>query len=303
MSNAILSRIKRGSGTKAFRFVIAGPEGIGKSTIASKAPKPLFISAEDGLTGLDHVERFVPSSLTDLHGLLDALIGECPYQSLVVDTTDWLERFIGQQVCARDNKSGIEDYGYGKGYVILEEELVKILQKLDSIRQKHGVNIILLSHVQIKNFVDPRGPAYDRYEMKGHKRLTGVLREWPDACLFCVFDVHKMKEKGTTREKAIGGERIMHTTWSPAWDAKNRLNLPETLPMEWDALQQAIDDNSPKALREKVIALHKTAKIPAGKETENWGKAIKAIESFTADRLKVAIEKLEALQPQPATAS
>lgn len=311
--NDILSRIKRGTGTKAFRYVIAGPEGVGKSTIGSKAPKPLFIAAEDGLTGLDHVQRFAPTgndkvnppttALDDLHSLLDSLMIECPFETLVFDTTDWLERLIAQSVCKRDGKSDIEDYGYGKGYVILEGELVKILQKLDTLRHDKGVSIVLLSHVQIKNFVDPRGTAYDRYEMKGHKRFTGILREWPDACLFCVFEVHKMKKKGEQRETAIGGDRVMHTEWSPAWDAKNRLNLPPELPMEWDALQIAISDNSSEALRAKVVALHKTAKFADAKAKETWDKAIKALESFTADRLKVAIEKLTALQPVATPAS
>lgn len=291
----IMERIKRGNGNTPLRFVIAGPEGVGKSTIASKAPNPLFISAEDGLTGLDHVQRFSPNTLTDLHDLLDGLLTDTAgFKTLVIDTADWLERLIATGICVRDGKSDIEDYGYGKGYVVLEGELVKILKKLDDLRHK-GMTIIILSHVQIRNFVDPRGPAYDRYEMKGHKKVTGLLREWPDACLFAVFEVHKAKVKGTQREQAIGGDRILHTEWSPAWDAKNRLNLPPELPMEWDAITAAIEANSSSALCKKVQELYKTAKFKDG-EKAKWDAAIKGIESMTADRLKVAIEKLEGMQ-------
>jgi hypothetical protein len=135
---SILARVKRGDAELPPRILIAGPEGIGKSTIASQAPSPLFICSEDGLTGLEHVARFSPSSLQELNALLDELVtnpGE--YKSLVIDTADWLERMIYDGICKRDGKANIEDYGYGKGYTIAEQELVSVLAKLDQIRHAH----------------------------------------------------------------------------------------------------------------------------------------------------------------------
>lgn len=290
--NDILSRIKHGSNT-ANRYLLAGPEGIGKSTFGSKAPEPLFICAEDGLRGLEHVPRISPANIDELNALLLALLGACKFKTIVVDTTDWMERMIYASICARDGKTNVEDYGYGKGYVVAENELTAILQKLDAIRLKHDVNIILLSHVQIRTFNDPRGESWDRYEMKGNKKLTGLLREWPDACLFAVYEVFKTKKDG--HEKTIGGERVIHTQWSPAWDAKNRLNLPESLPLEWDALEAAIKDNSVGALRKKVRDLLATAKVEEA-DKPKWEKWVKTLDSQTADKLSAAIEKLKNLQ-------
>jgi len=289
---SILDKIKRGTPGTPLRFVIAGPEGVGKSTFASKSPSPLFISAEDGLTGLDHIQRFAPSDLSDLNNLIDALIvnrGE--FQTLVIDTTDWLERLICASICKRDGKSDIEDYGYGKGYVVMEGELVSLLHKLDTLRQQQKVGIILLSHVHIRTFNDPRGASYERFEMKGHKRFTGILREWPDASLFATYEVFQTKEKGKQREKTIGGERVMHTTWSPAWDAKNRLNLPEVLPLEWDALEQAIKENSTETLRANLNALFATAKLTEADQPK-WVKWMSGIDAMSADKLKSGIESL-----------
>ena len=42
------------------------------------------------------------------------------------------------------------------------------------------------------------------------------------------------------KHKAQGGKRIMYTTHSPCWDAKNRLGLPEELPLDFSALAQYI---------------------------------------------------------------
>jgi hypothetical protein len=301
MSNSILKQIKRGNNNLPPRIVVAGPEGIGKSTLASKAPGVLFICPEDGLTGLEHVSRLSPNqfgnSIDGLHQLLDELIaspGEIKH--VAIDTSDWLERFIGAAMCKRDGKSSIEDYGYGKGYVLLEEEIVKLLQKLDALRAKN-IGIIILSHVNIRTFTDPAGPTYDRYEMKGHKRITGLLREWPDALLFATRQVFTKKEKGTSKETAIGGDRIMHTEWSVAWDAKNRLNLPSELPLEWDALVSAIAENTPANLIKRATALYATATIDPEQKAK-WEKAVAALSAQSADRIKAAIAKLESMQPQ-----
>lgn len=294
--NTILERIRKGTSEIPPRVLIAGVESIGKTTFASHAPAPIFIASEDGLVGFDHIKRFVPASIADIHALLDALLADVNgFKSIIWDTTDALERTIIQSMCERDKKSDITDYGYGKGFDILENEFVKILQKLDAIRHKHKVWVILLSHVEIKTFADPRGQSWDRFQMKGAKKVTGLLREWTDVAIFATYEIHKTKLKGEQRETAIGGERVMHTQWSPAWDAKNRLNLPEVLPLEWEAFEQAIKDNSVSSLAAKVRSLYSAAKVPEA-EKPKWEKAMAGLDTMTADRLQSAITKLEVMK-------
>lgn len=290
--SSILDKIRRGSADLPPRVVLAGPEGIGKSTFGSKAPNPLFICAEDGLTGLDHVQRFSPANLTELHAMLDQP-EITQFKTIVVDTTDWMERLICRSVCVRDGKEDVESYGYGKGYVVMENELVNLLHKFDALRHK-GMGIILLSHVQIRTFTSPEGESYDRYEMKGHKRFTGILREWPDCLLFATFEVFKTKVKGTAKEKTVGGSRIIHTQWSPAWDAKNRLNLPETIDLEWDAFEAASKENSTPALIAKAKAAYAVATIPEASKAK-WEAYINKLDTLTADKIKAAIEAISKL--------
>ena len=290
-----MQKIKRGGESLPPRVSLAGPEGIGKSTFGASAPSPLFISQEDGLTGLDHVARVNPESFADVLSLVDELAASgSEYRTLVIDTMDWLERSIHAFVCARDGKAGIEDYGYGKGYKVAEAELVLLLSKLDHLRQKQKMGVVLLSHVQIKPFNSPDGTTWDRYEAKGHKGFSGILREWPDACLFAVYEVFKTKDKGEQRERVIGGDRIIHTQWSPGWDAKNRLGLPETLPLSWDDFSVAVEANRPDKLRDEYTALLKTADMPEA-DRAKWGKI--EVATLPPDRIKNGIAKLKSLQP------
>jgi hypothetical protein len=292
---SILSKIKRGGETLPPRILLSGPEGIGKSTFAANAPFPLFISQENGLTGLDHVAHLSPTSFSDVLEMVDELTANpSEYKTLVLDTMDWLERSIHAFICARDGKQNVEDYGYGKGYKVAEAELVLLLNKLDALRSTQKVGVILLSHVQIKAFTSPEGTQWDRYEMKGHKGFTGILREWPDACLFAVYEVHKMKERGENRERVIGGDRIIHTSWSPGWDAKNRLGLPEVLPLSYEDFADAVEANSPAKLRGEFMALLESSTLDAAAR-KAWTKT--PVETLAPDRIRAGIAKLQKLQP------
>lgn len=294
MQTNILQKIKRGGESLPPRVLLSGPEGIGKSTFAASAPSPIFIAQEDGLTGLDHVERLTPESFGEVLALVDSLAAtETDFKTVVIDTMDWLERSIHAYVCQRDGKAGIEDYGYGKGYKVAEAELTLLLSKLDALRHNRKMGVILLSHVAIRTFNSPDGESWDRYEMKGHKGFTGILREWPDACLFAVYEVFKKKDRASNTEKVVGGDRVIRTQWSPGWDAKNRLGLPETLPLSWDDFAREVEANSPVKLREEYLSLLKTADMPEP-ERKKW-EAVNVL-SLTPDRIKGGIAKLKAKQ-------
>lgn len=292
---SILDKIKKGNSNLPPRVALSGVQGVGKSTFASNTPNPLFICPEDGLTGLDHVDRLTPTTFSELHLILDSIIGSSNgYKTLVIDTVDWMERLVYDHICTRDGKKNIEDYGWSKGYVVAENEMVGVLRKLDLIRHKHGMWIILLSHVKIKSFNDPAGETWDRYEMKGHHKMTGIVSEWVDACLFAFYEVFKTKNKDG-REKAIGGDRVIKTQWNPAYDAKNRLNLPESLSLDFNALLLAINENKSSGLVDSIKALYSTAKI-ADTDKPKWDKFMAGIEKVSSDKLKQAQEKLTTLQ-------
>jgi hypothetical protein len=51
--NGLLQKIQSGRSTAPPRLMIYGTEGIGKSTLAARAPQPIFIQTEDGLGEID----------------------------------------------------------------------------------------------------------------------------------------------------------------------------------------------------------------------------------------------------------
>lgn len=240
--------IRKGPSERPPRIALIGVEGVGKSTAGSQMDAPIFLCAEDGLVGPQFAETpsYSPGSWDEVLGFLEWLRTEDHgYKSLVVDTIDWMEPVLYRYLLQRDstpNKplASIEDYGYGKGYVVASEEFRRFLAALDALN-KRGMAIMLLAHSQIKAFNNPVGDNYDRFEMKVAKQITGLVKEWADVVLFARFETFTVKDKGALKAKGIGGnKRIVHTTQSAGWDAKNRYGLPDVMEFDMGAILEAI---------------------------------------------------------------
>lgn len=223
--NIIKGKIKT-----APKIVIYGLEGVGKSTLAGKAPNPLFIDLEGGSNHLD-TDRTTPKNWAEAVKTAEAA-ATSSYSTIVLDTADWAERMCNDHVCARDKKSNIEDYGYGKGYGIAALEYVKLLGALDKCRD-NGKTVIMLAHSQIKKFERPdESGSYDRFELKCSKMVSPIVKEWCDALLFADYKTI-VQESATGKAKGIGGkERVLRCSHSAAWDAKNRFGLNDEEPMD-----------------------------------------------------------------------
>lgn len=249
-----LANVKSGRLQKPPRIVLYGVEKIGKSTTAAGAPSPIFIGAEDGTSELD-VARFPePRSWPDILQAIHVLETDShDYKTLVLDTLDWAEPVLWRFICERDHKRSIEDYGYGKGYVAAIDEWRVLLHRLDALRDKKGMAVVLLGHAVIRSFKNPTGDDFDRYQMKMHEKSTGLVKEWADAVLFAAFETFTKKVDERGKAKGIStGARVVHTTRTAAFDAGNRYSMPEELPLSWSEIDAAIRAGIPRELSAMV---------------------------------------------------
>ena len=85
-------QITRGKQPGAQKVVLYGPEGIGKSTFASKFPDPVFIDTEGSTRHLDVARLPKPSSWNLLMSAVK-YVRDNPSvcKTLVIDTLDWAE--------------------------------------------------------------------------------------------------------------------------------------------------------------------------------------------------------------------
>ena len=233
--------ITKGKVETAKKVVIYGPEGIGKSTLASKFPEPVFIDTEGSTKELDVARYPTPTEWYNILDDLDDALAEAPCKTIVIDTADWAEQLCSREVCKRLKVSGIEDVGYGKGYTYLKEEFARLLKKCNDLVNL-GVNVVFTAHAQMRKFEQPDElGAYDRWEMKLSKQCSPLLKEWADIVLFCNYKTTVITDQNTTSKKATGGSRVMYASHHPCWDAKNRYGLPDQMEMDFKNIKHLFD--------------------------------------------------------------
>ena len=244
-------KVTKGIIKKPLKLVIYGPEGIGKTTFASLFPWPVFIDTEGSTNHMD-VARFEAPKTWDaiLEDVKSLIADPTGYQTLVLDTADWAVRMCEMAVCKRAGKAGIEDFGYGKGYVYAKEEFGKLLDLMTEVVEK-GINVVLTAHSIIRKFERPdESGAYDRWELKlGNKagsQIAALCKEWADVVLFANYKETVVEIDG--KKKAQGGSRVMYTSHAPTWDAKNRHGMPPELPFDYQQIARIVPEMNPEGM-------------------------------------------------------
>lgn len=243
---ALLEQIERGVQQTPRRVLLYGTPGVGKSSVGASTPHPVFIQTEDGLSNIDCARFPMAESYGDVMAAIMELYSEPhEFQTLVIDSLDWLERLVWRETCRVRQKENIEDFGYGKGYSYALELWQEVLDGLNALRKERGMMILLIAHAKIERFENPETDAYDRYSPRLHKHAAALVQEWCDDVLFATYQVHtRQTDEGfdRTRTRGIGtGDRILRTTERPAHLAKNRLGLPEEIPLDYAAYAQYLN--------------------------------------------------------------
>lgn len=305
-------KITKGKRARAQKVVIYGTEGIGKSSLASQFPEPLFIDTEGSTDNMDVARLDKPTSWIMLNNQI-AFIKANPTvcKTLVIDTIDWAESLCVDNLCAMHGKKGIEDFGYGNGYVYAKEEMGRFLNKLQDLIEI-GINVVLTAHAQIRKFELPdEMGSYDKYELKLGKKTSSqtapLVKEWADLLLFCNYKTYLISQEKSTKKKAQGNQRVMYTEHNPAWDAKNRHGLPSELPLDYNSIAHIFKTEEKEEVKKTVqtefkdekkeqlqfeqpkyngdLEAPKIEKTQEEKIMDNFGDIVKEVENTTFEEL------------------
>ncbi|MCI0331935.1 MAG: ATP-binding protein [Planctomycetes bacterium] len=245
-------------------------QGWGKTSLAAQAPSPVFLMTknETGLLTLIQHGQLPPTPwlqfprtggsmgdeattwLSAIDALTALLLEKHQFQTLCLDTLNGLERLCHEYVCATSYDGDWSEkgfLGFQRGYETSLHEWRKLLNLLDLLRDERGIGTFAICHTQVKTQANPLGRDYDRFIPNVHKKTWDLTHGWCDLCLFGRFEVEVVADKGKTKGKGRGGStRMLYTSYTACWDAKNRHGLPDEIVMgddpreSWQQVQAAL---------------------------------------------------------------
>lgn len=266
--------------------MVYGPEGVGKSTLGAKSESPIFISPEGGTDQLTDVNGAPVKSIADistwedvLNALNSLLTEKHEFKTLVLDSADWLEKLAHQFIIGSSSKDIIRaNGGYGAGYRQSENMHKSLIEILSQIREKRNMNIVVIAHTHVRPVKDPdMMEDYDSFEIKCHEFVSSLYREWVDGLFFVRFNTFVKTDDSGKTKALTDGERTLYTVKKPAFQAKNRYGMPESLPFTLDTWKEisnyakrGVVSETSETVFAEIQELIKTAPEDVrGKATEN----------------------------------
>lgn len=214
-------------------IIIYGVGGIGKTTLASKFPKPIFIRTEDGAGQIGGVGKL--PKCENVYELEDQLAwvakGDHDYKTCVLDSLDAVEVMKNRDICGKAGVSDVLELSFGKGTGPLRSYFDRLRERLDEIKAR-GMMVVCIGHSITGIHKDPLGDDYSTYTMNLNDKIVPKMKDWSDITIFINNKIHTKKAGehfGKTINKAVSKgkpTKIMYTEERPGFLAKNRYNLP-----------------------------------------------------------------------------
>ncbi len=227
------------------KVVIAGPGKVGKTTFAASAPNSIGILTEEGADAVDAQAFPLCQTLDDVYAAIGVLLSEDHnFQSVFVDSLDWLEPLVWKHVCAQNDWPSIEHPGYGKGYVAAAAEWRTFLEGMEALRSQRNMAVILICHDKIKHIDSPLDEGYDSYALKLHERAAALTLEWADVIGWANHENYTKRSKNVDKQEEARamttGRRIFHVEPHPAHMGGNRFGL-KNMELGWGNFVSALN--------------------------------------------------------------
>jgi len=243
-SGGFMSQIGTVDDDSGVCVVVYGKEGVGKTSLASYFPNPLFVCGpqEHGIHRLVKrklvplTEKNIGPDVKTWQDLLDAMEEianeDHDYQTIVIDSLTELQRLCFKACCDDQFEGDMSKEGFFAfmaGPRIAAQQywpdfIAHVITLLNN-----GINVVMTAHTDTKPFNNPEGSDYDRIVADLAGPIWKCTARWAGAVLYYKYEIDVIKE-GKKKAKAVGGEdRAICCEHDAAFDGKNSYGLPPYL--------------------------------------------------------------------------
>lgn len=210
------------------KVLLYGLSGVGKTSLASRLTKPLFLDIEGGADFLDvpRVQKKDLRTYDQFYKVLKELWVQAEkgkegrqFDNIVIDSADWLVRIITEHAAGIDSNNLTETLnksngGYGNGKQVLENEIRSRLIPMLNLLVGQGYGITLIAHAKQTKLLDGDGNKLETITPKIDDNTMNVFVEWADFVLYL---------------KNVDGERSLLLESDGIALAKNRIGKHGTV--------------------------------------------------------------------------
>ena len=231
------------------KMIVYGGEGMGKTTLASMSPDPIFIGLDDGGRKIRHPKTGEP--VKAVHGvetfedLRDALHSPGLFDSgktIVLDTITVAEKraepYLFRTIKVGDQyPTNIEQYGFGKGYKHLLDIMRVLLQDCET-HVRAGRNILFLAQESAVRIANPEGLDYlqsgPALQHNNQVSIRNEVCQWVDH----VFHINHLNTRVAGKPddrtgKAVGDStRAVYAAGARHFKAKSRTLSEDVISFE-----------------------------------------------------------------------
>lgn len=202
------------------KIIVYGDSGMGKTTLATLAPNPVFIGLDDGGRKIKNPKtgeplKFIPDikDFKDVRAAIQWYAKQKENGTLIIDTITELEQWaIPYMLSTIPTEKGgvvqsIETYGWNKGYQHWHETMRLILQDCDAVI-KTGKNVIMIAQGWPSKHTHPQSEDFLKDGPQLSNRTPSNLAQyvsWTDHVFRIGYQyIHVKNKKGSgTTDRAI----------------------------------------------------------------------------------------------------
>jgi len=260
---ALNIKVSKAKAREYKRIIFSGEQSMGKTKAAFNwSDNPLWIDLDKRIPEeiIDQCNRI--EGVDDYDSLKSTLVSiknadEFEYDSLIIDTFTIAESFARDTCIVQDfngDRNAYSNFSRGdKQHLILYVN--PILALLDRIAEKHGCDVILICHSEVKPIKNPNGESYDKVVLCLVEKIRNRVLQWADYVGFAWEDV-TLKVDGIKKKVSDSVRKITFSS-SPKWDAKGPSHLPVDIIFdtygEWIKSVKKPVDKVEKAVESKPV--------------------------------------------------
>lgn len=196
--------IVKGKPAAPSKFIIMGDPMTGKTTLAAKAPKPLFIST-DGNAAKAGLDAVAATSLQVVRDAINYFTDHKEYETLVIDTVegiaDLFEKTVidSYQTETGQKITSLNDVPYGKLTGQFNRRIAAFAETLWSLPK----NVMVLTYTK-RQVDDVSGSIILASELKSIRQFT----RFADGIILTSYDGEKYRSQVVSKRTVMAGEVV-----------------------------------------------------------------------------------------------